>query len=813
MALENEQELIAAMEELRRQMNGLGTEAAAADNAVGKFGKTATSVGKEMAGAATQIMQGGGAFKSLGGVVDLTTKAIGGLLNIIPGVGGALKELAGAAGDAAKFVLQQFDDLSKNYQALGESSAIATDGIDGLQRQFRQMGLMTLPAFTRAINQNTIGFTALGGSVARGAEEFSNLAGAMTQGDIANGFLKLGMSLDGVGESSAKYIASFARYGLLQGRTFDQLQASTQKYLLEVDQIARLTGNTRKQQEDEQQKSLGNVMFRAKIEQMRANGEIEQAAELEKYVNGLTGPMADAARATLTGIPLTEEAAMANIAMGNAISENLIAIQNGAKATTALAKTQQAAADGTKQWAPLWQYTGDIAGGVAVQMMDQAAIVRRQNEIMEKEGVTAEEATRRAQEELIAQRGATQGFTNSQQAVAGSAKDLQNLSFTLVKNVIPAVDAFAGAIQKVTGFIDKRFGGTPSATPASMGGPGAGRMDYSKELYGKPEVKPGAPATKSQKEFMDSMYSTLLDEAKKQGVKNPEVIAKLGTAQSALETGYGKHLAGGQNYFGIKARPGEGGSGMATQEFINGKMVTVNDKFRKYGSMQESAADYIKFLNENKRYQGVLKAGTLEEAIAAQGRTGYATDPAYASKLTNIAGKISPVRDSKLADKPDVNKPDVTGKDSIISGLTRRFDSKLADKPDVNKPDVTGKDSIISGLTRRFDSKLADKPDVNKPDVTGKDSIISGLTRRFDSKLADTIGKIGPVSGYKATPPPTVDSTVNLNQPPSVVSESRSTNNDAQLSLLTRINETLDRLNQTAMTQVDVSTKLYRAGV
>jgi hypothetical protein len=462
--------------------------------------------------------------------------------------------------------------------------------------------------------------------VARGAEEFSNLAGALTQGDIADNFLKLGMSLDGVGESSAKYIASFARYGLLQGRTFDQLTASTKQYLLEVDQIARITGNTRKQQEDEQQKSLANVMFRAKVEQMRTEGQTEAAAELEKYVNGLSGPLADAARATLTGIPLTEEAAMANLMMGNAISENLIAIQNGTKATAALSRTQQAAEQGIKTFGPLMQYTGDIAGGAAIQMFDMAAIARRQNEIMEKEGVTAEEAAKRAQQELMAQQGATQGFTSAQQAVAGSAKDLQNLSFTLVKNAIPAVDAFASRLKKVTDMIDRQFGGVAS-TPASLGGPGGGRS-------------PGGPVSQTQREFMDTMYKTLLDEATKQGVKNPEVIARLGTAQSALETGYGRRLAGGQNYFGIKARPGEASTSAATTEYVNGQLVNVNDQFRRYGNMQESASDYVKFLRENKRYSSVLGAGTLDEAISAQGRSGYATDPAYASKLSSIASSF-----------------------------------------------------------------------------------------------------------------------------------------------------------------------------
>ncbi len=745
MPLENEQELINAMEELRRQMQGLGTDTAKADNELTKFAKGARALGNEMGSAASQLASGGGAFKSLNGVVDLTTKAIGGLLGIIPGVGGALKELAGAAGDAAKFVLAQFDELAKNYQALGESSAIATDGIDGLQRQFRQMGLMTLPAFTKAINQNTIGFTALSGSVARGAEEFSNLAGAMTQGNTAEGFLKLGMSFDQIGESSAKYVSAFARYGLLQGKTFDELRNSTQNYLLEVDQIARITGNTRRQQEEEQQKNLANVRFRAKIETMRAEGQAEQAAELEKYVNGLTGPMADAARATLTGIPLTEEAAMANLVMGNALSESVVAIQNGAKATGELSKAQQAAQQGVKTFGGLMQYTGDIAGGAGAQLFDMATIARRQTEIMEKEGVTAEEAARRAQEELIAQKGSTQGFVDAQKSVAGSAKDLQNLSFTLVKNVIPAVDAFASGLKKVTGYIDKKFGGTPSATPEGMGGPGAGRMDYKKafdsrseaEKITRPEAaqtrdtakptteKPSGPASQSQKEFMDSMYKTLLAEATKQGVKNPEVIARLGTAQSALETGYGKHTAGSQNYFGIKARPGEGGTGVATQEFINGKMVTVNDKFRKYGSMQESAADYVKFLQENKRYKGVLGAGTLQEAIAEQGKTGYATDPKYAEKLSSIAGRIQ-----------DQTK------------------------------------------------NLAGAP---------------------ESTLA------GPVSGYKTSS--TVDPTLSLTKETVSLTAPSETQNREQISFLAQINETLERLNRTAQSQVDVSTKIYQAAV
>jgi hypothetical protein len=197
--------------------------------------------------------------------------------------------------------------------------------------------------------------------------------------------------------------------------------------------------------------------------------------------------------------------------------------------------------------------------------------------------------------------------------------------------VAPATEAMA-ALAKVTAGAAGLAPGTPGGG-AAIGG-GSSSVGGQLNRYGST----GAAPSGTQKEFYNSMYNTLLAEARAQGVPNPEVIAKLGAAQASLETGYGKRQVG-NNYFGIKAQGGSG-VGAQTQEFIGGKMVTVNDRFRGYGSAQESAADYIRFLRENPRYASVLGAGNLSEAIAAQGRSGYATDPQYASKLANISGRF-----------------------------------------------------------------------------------------------------------------------------------------------------------------------------
>jgi len=151
------------------------------------------------------------------------------------------------------------------------------------------------------------------------------------------------------------------------------------------------------------------------------------------------------------------------------------------------------------------------------------------------------------------------------------------------------------------------------------------------------------PFTGTNKEYLDQTYQILLKEAKKQGLKNPEVIAQLGAAQSALETGYGKHIApGSNNYFGIKDFSG-GGVSAQTEEVVNGKRVVVRDRFRKYGSMEESAADYIAFLQENSRYRQVLKSQTIEEAIARQARSGYASasPEQYESSLRSIISRMA----------------------------------------------------------------------------------------------------------------------------------------------------------------------------
>ena len=469
--------LHAAMDEFRRSgeistetMGNLNSGFAKAEKSVTEFSNKTLSAAKQAGSIAGELARGEGSFKSLTGALTGLTSVVGKLASAIPLVGGAAKALADGIGEAGKFVLDQLDQMAKNYQSLGDASATAADGLDGLERQFNQIGLVSLPAFIKAVGQNAKGLSTFAGGTAQGAEELSKLAGALTKGAIGEQFLKLGMNFDTVGDSAARYVSTFARYGGLQRVTQEELTKKTQDYIKEVDLIARMTGQNRQEQEQEQQRSLNDARFRAKIAEMNATGQEKEAAQLDAYVKGLGPAAADAARALLTGVPMTDEANKANMLYGDQIRQSVLDIQAGSKATQELERTMKAGAQGAQNFGKLIQATGtDVFGAGTVGAFDDLARVAKIEELQRKEGLTWEQANQKIQDELLKATGKnTQEFVDAQKATAKASKDLQELGFRLAIYAVPAVNKFAEALAKVTGFINKEFNAGTKPKPGAV---------------------------------------------------------------------------------------------------------------------------------------------------------------------------------------------------------------------------------------------------------------------------------------------------------------------------------------------------------
>lgn len=140
-------------------------------------------------------------------------------------------------------------------------------------------------------------------------------------------------------------------------------------------------------------------------------------------------------------------------------------------------------------------------------------------------------------------------------------------------------------------------------------------------------------------------FTQKLSQHAEQASLSSGIPAKFMLGQAALESGWGrreiKALDGSvsHNLFGIKAGSSWHGKTVdaLTTEYVNGVAYQKVEKFRAYDSYADSFKDYARLLTENPRYQGVLRCGgdAVQFAHALQ-KAGYATDPAYAQKLTKV---------------------------------------------------------------------------------------------------------------------------------------------------------------------------------
>ena len=135
------------------------------------------------------------------------------------------------------------------------------------------------------------------------------------------------------------------------------------------------------------------------------------------------------------------------------------------------------------------------------------------------------------------------------------------------------------------------------------------------------------------------------DQAAKAAEAATGINAAFMIGQAAHESGWGRkeirHADGSPsfNLFGIKAGADWKGpvAESLTTEVVNGVAQKSVARFRAYASHAESFADYARLMQGSPRYQAVLVQGQDASAFAAGlQRAGYATDPAYADKLTRV---------------------------------------------------------------------------------------------------------------------------------------------------------------------------------
>ena len=125
-----------------------------------------------------------------------------------------------------------------------------------------------------------------------------------------------------------------------------------------------------------------------------------------------------------------------------------------------------------------------------------------------------------------------------------------------------------------------------------------------------------------------------------------QVPASVTIAQAILESAWGTSFLAveGKALFGVKYSPAwnettsphvVGAIKKQTDEFINGKWITVDAPFCRYNSWDDSLMDHGLFLRKP-RYAPAFLTTSADDFARAIHAAGYATDPSYSDKLISL---------------------------------------------------------------------------------------------------------------------------------------------------------------------------------
>jgi peptidoglycan hydrolase FlgJ len=214
------------------------------------------------------------------------------------------------------------------------------------------------------------------------------------------------------------------------------------------------------------------------------------------------------------------------------------------------------------------------------------------------------------------------------------------LTDRLLAGIVPTTGSPAAQTLAQNDWIPAKAFAAPGDTGLSLNGSDA----ITGRRLAQPPLAPGKAAFASKDEFIAAMLPMAEQAAQKIGV-DPRYLV----AQAALETGWGKSIIrtrdgeSSHNLFGIKSHNSWGGDSarVLTTEYRDGKAVKEAASFRAYDSYAHSFDDYVSFLQGNGRYEKALASTDKPEQFARElQKAGYATDPQYARKITQIARQM-----------------------------------------------------------------------------------------------------------------------------------------------------------------------------
>ena len=549
-------------------------------DALAKVGAAALSSGKALLAAKNGTADFSGAMDQMTDAVKMAAVALtllvpGGPLikGLMAGIGLLTVSVLEAGKEYMKATNAMREQLAKGYQDLALSGAAASDGMTGLKEDAKKLGLSMndIGQYTELIAANSKDLALFSGTVFEGRQKFADMGEAMEP--FKESLLNSGLTQEQINAGAMGYLKLQTRIGMSQTQTSAQLADGARKYLIEMDGLSKITGETRKGMEDQMEAARSEERFAAKLQELRSQGRHDDAKQLELaniMISKDNKAVAQGFRDASTGMITTEAAQKAMLVTQNQVMVQADRMSNGlataAEGATIIGQTAGNTAKSMTGLAKAGSYFGaDYAADLRSGMTDfTKAQIAAEKELEAQGGKGA-----KALDPLV------QKQTELTLKIQEGNKAVENFVFA---GVGPSTDALillthnttlaAGAMAKMFGLAGQEQGGTaelgsggtidgatPDTAAISASGGVLGQLAAEDKMKKLPEYeKTLAEIERYQKLFNDG---NKLNEKQLEGFKKRSEIA----AQAVAD--YNKKFAKPAAAGGGAAAPAAAGGGAA----------------------------------------------------------------------------------------------------------------------------------------------------------------------------------------------------------------------------------------------------------
>ena len=351
-------------------------------------------------------------------------------------------------------IIRYSEQLLVTYQQLTKVGAGFSGDLFKMREAAARSGL-SMQEFADVISNNSQVFASMGLSVQAGIDKFTQASGALIGpgSKFSKDLLGLGYTARDIADGLTTVLARETASGLKNGLTADQLADRTKNYLTELDELAKVTGKNREEQ-DKKNKELANdqsfQIFRAQL----SEGSKATLDSLTTLGSALGPGVEEAIKGGAQGLiaPMTDAGIDFQTTSRGMYTEIATTVRNLIQSGVPIDQARQIINEKlTKAGRNMAEFSGglnDQTRALTANMLNSNSEMARIGIIMKRDNVTFEEALRQARD---LQKDQAKGNAGSLATAEQNIRNFGNVIMGFVSQILsPVTNVLADWGKRIT---------------------------------------------------------------------------------------------------------------------------------------------------------------------------------------------------------------------------------------------------------------------------------------------------------------------------------------------------------------------------